>query len=292
MSEQDNKLAKYCLEHMASSDQLKNLLKSLDETKSRAGTKKELAEKIVDSINGENPIDFVRKKFREQWSAFSEWSPEKIDNIVRVLKGENGDSLKNASWHKASPSSLHRTLQCHARALMDGSKEDGSPKSLSEFLDFGKDIIKQEYLMTARHDLIEDRIVKEFEDLIPEIGKTSLSDFVFAGVPFDLKVTTYKDAWRGKAGNLSKDDKTSLARDYFEDGDKGRTRKEDEDGYGLNRIFVLIKDDNRWLDNPTGKLDELIKQMKEAEKGGPLKVNVKVGKGKEERTIKCLVFEV
>ena len=89
------------------------------------------------------------------------------------------------------------------------------------------------------------------------MGSRSVSDFVFSGVPYDLKNTKYFGDWDRTSANANKAEVAEL---LFRDADVARLRKQAQKslhGWGLNRFYVMVEDQDRWLQKPENLLEEV-----------------------------------
>ena len=156
---------------------------------------------------------------------------------------------------------LHLSIQDRVRECCEGAI------SLEEFLSIGSDIVKHEYFMVASHDICETSIIQEFPSVIPPIGSKSVTDFIFDEVPYDLKITSHPDEWKALAGRMSVDEKKALAFELYEGADSERMRKMAEGckhNWGLNRMYYIVNDQNKWLDDPKGVIAYLIDNLYDA----------------------------
>lgn len=185
----------------------------------------------------------------------SKWSPCDINRHISNLKS---GLLCGHDWHGARPSMLHRSIQDRVRECSEGKL------TLEEFLTLGSDIFKHEYFMVATHDICESSIILSDESIIPPIGSKSVTDFIFNGIPYDLKVSSHPPKWQVKAGQLTLAEKKQLAYELYEGADKERMRKVADSCdhcWGLNRMYYLVADQNRWLQYPEETVKYLISQL-------------------------------
>ncbi len=185
----------------------------------------------------------------------SEWSPCNIERHILHLKS---GLLSGHDWHGAMPSILHRSIQDKVRECCDGSL------SLEEYLTIGSDIFKHEYFMVATHDICESSVILSDETIIPPIGTKSVTDFIYNGIPYDLKVSSHPSKWQSKAGHMSIGEKKQLAVELYEGADSERMRKV-ADGckhnWGLNRMYYLVANQDKWLESPKDTVDYLIRHL-------------------------------
>lgn len=172
--------------------------------------------------------------------------------------------LKGHSWHGARASFLHMSLQEKVRECIDGKYD------INYLLNIGTDIIKHEYFMVATHDLCESTIIKNFHKCIPSLRKKSISDFIFEGLPYDLKNTNPID---GVTKKNYKNQKVKIIQSLFEGADNLRNRKQAIQSYndwGYNRFYIIVENQERWLSSPQEILDELVYECKEIKE--PIKI--------------------
>ena len=179
------------------------------------------------------------------------WEPCNIKKHIDNLKT---GLLKGHSWHGAMPSMLHMSMQDRVRECINGKL------SLENLIGIGADIMKHEYFMVAAHDLIETSIIQSSENCIPPIRYKSISDFVFKGIPYDLKNTNYPTNWDRKKVNKNK---KAMAAKFIKGADITRIRKQAAktiNGWGKNRFFVMVEEMDRWLYNPEELIKEIIEE--------------------------------
>lgn len=188
----------------------------------------------------------------------SKWSPCNIERHIYHLKS---GLLSGHDWHGAMPSFLHRSIQVRVRECCQGTL------SLEDYLNIGCDVFKHEYFMVATHDICESSIILSKETVIPPIGKKSVTDFIYDGIPYDLKVTSHTPKWQSKAGHMTTDEKKQLAFELYEGADRERMR-EVADGckhnWGLNRMYYLVADQDKWLQSPESAIQFLISQLSDS----------------------------
>ena len=250
-SEIQRDLVSHCIEFMSNKDDIISLLASKGVRYPANPSFKKLAlayENQPDSIS----VDEIRSLFR------SKWTPCNYDRHIKHL--ESG-LLKGHNWHGARPSMLHLSLQDRVRECCDGRL------SLEEYLSLGTDIVKHEYFMVASHDICETSIIQEFDSVIPPIGNKSVTDFVFDGIPYDLKITSHPDNWKNKAGRMTVEEKRTLTFELYEGADSERMRKMAEGckhNWGLNRMYYIVNDQDKWLEDPRGVVRYLIDNLCDA----------------------------
>ncbi|MCR5549331.1 MAG: hypothetical protein K6F40_00125 [Bacteroidales bacterium] len=250
-------LIRHCIEKMASKDCVRSFLgERMDMDVKKSWTLKDMSEK---ALNAGVDIKTIREYFREIWSHNTK--PDDLMSFHKVnLKSE---VLKNHNWHGAMPSFLHRGMQNLVRQCC--SEQFG----LKDLLDYGSDIMKQEYFIVATHDIIEASIIKHFEDVIPPIGgNKSITDFIFKNIPFDLKVSHYPDKLPEdlvrKKGQMNDDEKKEFALWFIQNADNERTRKQAEgsiNNWGLNRMYILVQDEEKWLKKPEAIITKVLKEL-------------------------------
>jgi len=208
--------------------------------------------KLADRLDVEGApeikIDELRNYFR------SKWKPAPTDLHLKNLKT---GLLNGHNWHGAMPSMLHLSMQERVRDCIEGKI------ALENLISIGADIMKHEYFMVATHDLLETIIIENFDDAIPPIGKKSISDFVFNGIPYDMKNTNYFSNWTRESVN---ENKKQVAQELISGADISRIRKQAEgsiNGWGLNRFYIMVEDQELWLREPE-KILQLV--LNEAEK--------------------------
>lgn len=136
--------------------------------------------------------------------------------------------------------------------------------SLEDYLAIGSDIFKHEYFMVATHDICESSIILSDESVIPPIGNKSISDFVYDGIPYDLKVSSHPAEWKDRAGRMTIEEKKALAIELYEGADSERIREDAarcRHNWGLNRMYYLVAEQDIWLNDPQSAIDFLIAQL-------------------------------
>ena len=256
MSEQ-KKLIEYCIRHMSSKELIYALYDNNDIKFAKSDTYAKLANRINHQDSSKLNLEKLVQYFRANWQA----SPKQLH-----LKNLKSGRLRGHNWHGAMPSMLHLSMQNKVRDCIN------EKISLEELISIGSDIMKHEYFMVATHDLLETSIIEEFNDVIPPIGKKSISDFVFKGIPYDMKNTNYFGNWTRETINHSKKD---VAKDLIEGADIARIRKQAEgsiNGWGLNRFYVMIENQELWFEDPEKLLEDVINEIREL--GEPFDVKV------------------
>ncbi|MBR6457067.1 MAG: hypothetical protein IKS71_00580 [Bacteroidales bacterium] len=166
--------------------------------------------------------------------------------------------LKGHNWHGARPSFLHLSIQDWVRECSTGSI------SLDQYLELGTDIIRHEYFMVATHDICETSIIQYFPSVIPPNRSKSVTDFVFDGIPYDLKLTTHQYDWKSVAGKMTLDEKKKLAFELYKGADVERMRAKAylcRNNWGLNRLYYVVNDQDKWLQDPLGTVQFLLDNL-------------------------------
>ena len=91
-----------------------------------------------------------------------------------------------------------------------------------------------------------------------------MTDFIFDDIPYDLKITTHPDAWKPIAGKMTQEDKKKLALELYKGADSKRVRKIAEKcrhNWGLNRMYYIVSDQDKWMDDPMGTVRYLIDNL-------------------------------
>lgn len=259
-SQIDIELISHCIEFMSSKDDVKEIFDSHELRFAKSNNYKELATKFERKPNSISLSD-ITTYFR------SHWTPCDIDRHIANLKT---GKLAGHNWHGAMPSNLHLSIQERVRECGKGLL------SLDDFLSIGSDIFKHEYFMTATHDICESSIILSSDTIIPPIGSKSITDFIYNKTPYDLKVSSHPDAWKDKAGRLSIDEKKQLAIELYEGADTDRMRADADkckNNWGLNRMYFLVSDQNKWITEPEAILQFLLEQLQNADNYFQITVN-------------------
>ena len=189
----------------------------------------------------------ITKYYREKW---------KPTDTKLHLENLKSGLLFGHNWHGAMPSMLHLSLQNKVRDHIEGKL------TLKELISIGADIMKHEYFMVAAHDLCETWIIETFPNTIPPVGSKSISDFIFDGIPYDLKITNY---FGGQTIEYVSKNKQTVAEELLAGADVQRIREQAKktiNNWGLNRFYFLVEDQDRWIKDPEGVLTELINEVK------------------------------
>ena len=241
-------LISHCIQFMSDKDVIRQFLREHGVKALKSYTFEKLArsyEANPDAVT----VDEICSLFR------GIWKPCDVELHVKHLKS---GLLDGHDWHGARPSMLHLSFQDKVRECCEGKI------SLEEYLAMGSDIAKHEYFMVASHDICETSIIQEFPSVIPPIGNKSLSDFVFDGIPYDLKITSHPAEWKHRAGQMSIDEKKALAIQLYEGADSERMRADAEkckNNWGLNRMYYIVNDQDKWRDDPQGVVRFLLDSL-------------------------------
>ena len=185
--------------------------------------------------------DFARRR----WQGVDE------DRVIADLKS---GLLAGHNWHGAMPSMLHRSFQEKVREYCAGDM------TLQQYLEVGCNIAKQEAFIVLIHDLCESRIIRAIQHVIPTLRNRSVSDFIFEGIPYDLKVTSMSMNW---TFDTAVADPKGYAESLYQGADTERLRKQAMDStnnWGINRFYLSTRSSDLWLEDPKALLDELIKK--------------------------------
>lgn len=243
-------LISHCIEHMSSREYAKQILNDLNITIKSSDSLKKMSERLVDAYNADPAIniEWMRNRYRKDWK-----SECPIEYHINNLKS---GKLLGHDWHRASPSMLHRCMQDRVReCCSEGNNIDA-------LLNIGTDIMKQEYFIVATHDIIESSIISRIDNVIPPNGgKKSITDFIISDYPMDLKVTSCPKEQK----LVTDDDKICFAEKLYNEADSERTRAQAQkakNNWGLNRLYVVVKNQDRWFKEPEVIIDSVIKQLK------------------------------
>jgi hypothetical protein len=244
---------------MLNSNQLKDFLSELKISLRgiRKSPKASFIEDLKKSKDFTITLEQLRNFLREKWL------PYPIDNHLKHLKS---GLLKGQSWHNAMPSFLHRSLQDKVRECASGKYD------LNELIKIGGDIMKKEYFIVATHDICESKIILDIEEILPSLTNKGVADFMFRGIPFDLKVSQPVGKWNFETAQKRNKE---FAKSMFVGGDVERIRKQANssiNGWGQNRLYVLTKDDKLWIANPELLLKKIVDKIKQL--GEPLEIDI------------------
>ena len=93
--------------------------------------------------------------------------------------------------------------------------------------------------------------------------------------PYDLKVTVYPKNWNdSNPTSLSLEKKKELAADLYTNGDSLRERLQAKNvpNWGYNRMYILVRNDEDWLNKPELLLDTLCNQLQNNYQSFPVNV--------------------
>lgn len=258
--DREMQLIHHCLQAMMTTEQIRELL--IEAGCNAKGTKTKLIDSVLNNTNQIN-IDYITKHLR------AKWTPANLQIHFANMKS---GKLEGHDWHGAMPSFLHLSLQDKVRECSAGEI------TIDELIGIGADIIKHEYFIVAQHDILETSIINHFPDTIPPISSKSITDFVFKGVPVDLKVSTFPTNWmeRAKVSDpLNYAEQENLIIEMYSGADTERMRKQAEgsiNNWGLNRMYIIIRDQNEWFSNPEVLVEKVLEKMENVAE--PHKINV------------------
>ena len=244
-------LISHCIEFMSNKDIICPFLRQSGIKARKTYSYKKIAQSYESNPDAIS-VDDICSLFRQ------EWKPCDIDRHIRHLQS---GLLEGHDWHGARPSMLHLSIQDRVRECSSGVI------SLEDYLEKGADIIRHEYFMVATHDICETSIIRSFPSVIPPIGSRSISDFVFDGIPYDLKLTTHPDTWKPVAGRMSLNEKKQLAYELYEGADSERMRTAAEkcrNNWGLNRMYYIVNNQDQWLSDPMETVQFLLDNLCDA----------------------------
>lgn len=251
----------HCLQAMTTTEQIRELL--IEAGCSAKGTKPKLIDCVLNNRDKIN-IEYITKHLRAQWTPA---------NLQIHFDNMKSGKLEGHDWHGAMPSFLHLSLQDKVRECSAGEI------TIDELIGIGADIIKHEYFIVAQHDILETSIINHFPDTIPPISSKSITDFVFKGIPVDLKVSTFPTNWEERAyksESLNSTEQKNLIIDLYSGADTERMRKQAEgsiNNWGLNRMYIIIKNQNEWFRNPEGLVKKVIKKLEHVTEPHKVSVN-------------------
>ena len=266
----NSQLIAYYIEKMASMEFIEALFLKYDIRYRKSYNYKKCKESFLESGVDIDVADFTR--LCREW-----WRPSPIDYHKQNL---SSGILLGHSWHKAMPSMLHYSLQDKVRECIS------SAGSIEDLLNIARDIMKHEYFMVATHDICESLIIRDIPNTLPPTRRKSVSDFIFNGVPYDLKVSTYPDGWE-KQPCQSNEDKVKLVQSLVGGADSLRVRQDAEgaiNGWGDNRFYIVVANQDKWITDTNALLDDIMQKVLTL--GDPLRV------GTGEETILVHIVEV
>ncbi len=257
MSNNDFDLVRYCLRYMSNKEHIHKLYENYGIQYKHSDSYEKLVLRLENPTSPKINLSVLKDYHR------SIWKPAPVELHLSNLKS---GLLKGHNWHGAMPSMLHLSLQNKVREHIEGQM------SLTELINIGSDIMKHEYFMVCAHDLCETVIIENHTSTIPPIGSKSISDFIFEAIPYDLKITNYFPNQTKKSVN---ENKSAVVKQLLTGADILRLREQAKktlNNWGLNRFYVLVEDQDRWILNPEGILDELLTEIKDI--GEPLKIEI------------------
>ncbi len=232
---------------MSSKELIHNLFDEFEITYKESDSYEKLVNRLNTTDYEKINQTVITKYYRDNWKPTT--TKLHIENLKSGL-------LSGHNWHGAMPSMLHLSLQNKVRDHIDGKL------TLEELISIGADIMKHEYFMVAAHDLCETTIIQNFPNTIPPVGSKSISDFIFDGIPYDLKITNY---FGGQTKEYVNKNKQYVAEQLLAGADVQRIReqaKKTVNNWGLNRFYFLVENQDRWIKDPDGVLAELINEVK------------------------------
>lgn len=246
----DIELIAYCIETMCNKEYLMELfnLKGVLYKKKDFSSYKTIVD-LYKQNTDKFTLDEVRKFFRSKWES---------TDIEKHLNNLKSGKINGHSWHNTSPTFLHKGLQDMVRKCINGDI------TIDQLLSNGEDVVKHEYFIVAQHDLCESTIITKFDDVIPPIRKKSVTDFIFKGIPVDLKVSSFPKDWNGPQKDLTVSQKKELAEMLFKGADRERNRKDadkTEYGWEWNRMYIINEDESKWLSSPETKLNSIYDEL-------------------------------
>lgn len=253
----DSDLVKYCLRHMSSKAHIHNLFDIYDISYRVSDSYDKLVKRLDERALKILSIEYITEYYRQFWA------PRSDDLHLTNLKS---GLLVGHSWHSAMPSMLHLSLQNKVRDHIAGLV------SLEDIINMGADIMKHEYFMVCVHDLCESLIINNFKSTIPPIGSKSISDFIFNGIPYDLKITNY---FNGETKESVNSNKEYIINRLLAGADVLRIREQAKktlNNWGLNRFYILVEDQDRWLFEPEAVLSEILIEVSKLKY--PIEVNI------------------
>jgi hypothetical protein len=217
-------------------------------TTKKSDSYEKLVRRLGDGTTNKINLSIIQKYHRNIWV------PAPKDLHLTNLKS---GLLKGHNWHGSMPSMLHLSLQNKVREYIQGNS------SLNQLISIGADIMKHEYFMVCVHDLCESVIIENNPNVIPPLRSKSISDFIFNGIPYDLKITNY---FSGQTKDFVNKNIQTVAEQLLSGADVQRIRKQSKksfNNWGFNRFYFLVEDQDRWLNNPENVLSELVLKTNE-----------------------------
>lgn len=238
---------RYALRHMCSKELIHQLFDEYNIVYRKSDSYEKLVSRLTEEDFKKINLLVITKYYRDTWKP----TPTNL-HLTNLKSGQ----LSGHSWHGAMPSMLHLSLQNKVREHIDGKY------TLKELISIGADVMKHEYFMVAAHDLCETMIIESFPDTIPPVGSKSISDFIFEGIPYDLKITNY---FSGETKEYVNKNKQTVAEKLLAGADVQRIREQAKktiNNWGLNRFYFLVEDQDRWIRDPEGVLLEFKNEIK------------------------------
>jgi hypothetical protein len=257
MSSNDYDIVRFCLQHMTSKKHIHILYEQAGIKYKRSDSYKKLVIRFEEANNDMIDLSIIKNYHRRVWQP----APKAL-HLANLKTG----LLKGHNWHGAMPSMLHLSFQNKVRDHIDGRL------TLQELISIGADVMKHEYFMVCAHDLCETAIIQNDANTIPPICSKSISDFVFDGIPYDLKITNY---FQYQTKHTVNENKTEVVKQLLAGADVLRLREQAKktiNNWGLNRFYVLVEDQKRWFSDPEGILEELLIETKKI--GEPIKIKI------------------
>jgi len=149
----EKELIGHCFEHMTSKEWAQTYLKTRGINYRKQDTFEKLAQTAQEAFDENKGVSLsdVCDFFRNTWSK---------DNTEKVfdfhIKNLKSGLLNGHDWHGTMPSFLHRGMQDRVRECCPCSVG----LSLEKLIEYGADIMKQEYFIVATHDIIEYSIIQ------------------------------------------------------------------------------------------------------------------------------------
>ncbi|MBI2084624.1 MAG: hypothetical protein HYT70_03380 [Candidatus Aenigmarchaeota archaeon] len=261
-------LGEYCFRFMMNKGAIEEFLKA-NGIRIRVTSYEKTAKELRASGSFIISIDQIRNFVRKKWVG--------TDIGYHLINLKSG-LLEGHNWHGSMPSFLHLSFQNKVREWISQGKK------LKELLKVGEDVMKQEYFIVATHDLSETTIIKSVDDVIPSIAQKGVSDFVFKGIPYDLKNSGVPNGW---SFSEAKDSPAEFASSLIGGADVERLRKQANNSinnWGLNRFYVILKDTDDWLKKPEDVLEKIKRNTSNL--GNPIRVS------EEDLSITCQLLYV
>lgn len=251
----EKELKEYCFDTMIIKRDGVQLLNSVGvdcKANEKAGIITTKLKENIDIIS----IEVINHHLREKWL-----QKDMVDTstLVKLLTSKK---LIGHNWYGASPSKLHAFLQEKVRNYL------ANQITFDSLMEIGSNIVRHECFITAVHDLVETYIIQSFSSVIPPNRKKSISDFIFNGIPYDLKVTKLKKElsdFGPRMGKLSVDEKMELTKRLYGGTDSLRNRTDAESNSfagAQNRMYIVLSEPDKWLVSPEKNLKYILKELK------------------------------